>query len=67
MLSEKDLKRIKFKLDACSEVYSSTELAELVERNRGYCQGVAFVLDLLGYSMQWDNGKVIIVNNKDKE
>ena len=63
MLTEKDLKIIKDKLDYCSEEYLKTERADLVGRYTGYCQGIAFVLDKLGYSVEWDNGKAIIVKN----
>ena len=63
MLNEQQIKDIENKLDHCSEIYYSTSNRETRELNRGTCQGIAFVLDKLGYSVEWDNGKAIIVEN----
>ena len=63
MLNEKDIKTIEEKLNNCSDTFYKTQNVGLKELNRGYCQGIAFVLEKLGYSVEWDNGKAIIVEN----
>ena len=60
-LDEMKLKDIKFQLDNLAEVYYTTSVPEIKERNRGFCQGIAFVLGKLGYGVDWDDGVATIV------
>ena len=62
MLNEKQIKNIEFQLNSLAEVYYDTRNGEVKERNRGYCQGIAFVLSQIGYAVEWENGKSTIVN-----
>ena len=61
MLNNKQIKDIERKLNDCAELYYSTENAKVKELNRGYCQGIAFALDQIGYAIEWDDGKATIV------
>lgn len=63
MLNEKQIKDIERQLDSIAGVYYDTRNNEVKERNRGYCQGIAFVLAKIGYSVEWDNGKATIVED----
>ena len=60
-LDEMKLKDIKFRLDTLAEVFYTTSNPEIKECNRGFCQGVAFVLGKLGYDVYWDDGVATIV------
>lgn len=61
MLDEKKIKAIERQLTDLAGTYYETRNREVKERNRGYCQGIAFVLAEIGYSVEWDNGKATIV------
>jgi hypothetical protein len=63
MLNDKDIKTIEKKLNNCSDIFFKTQNIGLKELNRGNCQGIAFVLEKLGYSVEWDDGKAVIVYN----
>ena len=61
MLNEMKIKDIERQLTSLADVYFETRNAEVKERNRGYCQGIAFVLHKIGYAVEWDNGKATVV------
>lgn len=61
MLSEAKVKEIESKLNGLADAYYTATNREIKELNRGYCQGIAFVLEQVGYAVEWDNGKAIIV------
>lgn len=63
MLSREQIEDIELKLTSCADVYYDTSNSEKKELNRGYCQGVAFILEKIGYSVEWDNGKAIVVDD----
>lgn len=63
MLNEKQIKDIERQLDSLADVYYDSRNPEIKERNRGYCQGIAFVLGKLGFSIEWDNGKATVVKD----
>lgn len=63
MLNEKMVEAIERRLNDCSEVYYDSRNREVKERNRGYCQGIAFVLSEIGYYIEWDNGKATVVKD----
>lgn len=61
MLNESQVKEIERQLNNSADLYYSTRNGEVKERNRGFCQGVAAVLSMMGYSIEWDNGKATVV------
>ena len=61
MLTEKQVKDFERKLTDLAADYYDSRNREVKERNRGYCQGIAYVLAALGYAVEWDNGKAIVV------
>ena len=63
MLSEAKVKEIESKLNVLADVYYTATNREIKELNRGYCQGIAFVLEQIGYSVEWNNGKATIVED----
>lgn len=63
MLDIKTVKNIESKLSDLAADYYDSRNAEVKERNRGYCQGIAFVLGQIGYSVEWDNAKAYVVKN----
>lgn len=60
MLDERRIKTLEAQLNSLAEVYRETRNRETKERNRGYCQGIAFALEQFGYSVTWDNGKATV-------
>ena len=63
MLNERQVKDIERQLNSLADVYYDTRNREIKERNRGYCQGIAFVLSEIGYYVEWDNGKATVVKD----
>lgn len=63
MLNEMKIKDIERQLDSLAGVYYDTRNREIKERNRGYCQGIAFMLEKIGYAVEWDNGKATVVKD----
>lgn len=63
MINEKIVKETEWKLNACGNMYYNTHNEKIKEYNRGYCQGIAFVLEQIGYRIEWDNGKAIVVKD----
>ena len=63
MLDERKVKTIERQLNSLAEVYYDTRNAEVKERNRGYCQGIAFVLSEIGYSIEWEDRKAHVVKD----
>lgn len=63
MLTEMQIKDIERMLTAQADLYHSTTKVGVYERSGGYCQGIAFVLDKIGYSITWDNGKATVVKD----
>ena len=61
MLNEMQIKDIERQLTDLADVYFETRNREVKERNRGNCQGIAFVLHKLGYTVEWDHGKATVV------
>lgn len=61
MLDEKKMRDIEWKLNSCGELYFKTEREVIKEYNRGYCQGIAFVLEKIGFEIEWENEKVKII------
>ena len=61
MLNEMKVEVIEAKLNHLADVYYTASNPEIKGLNKGYCQGIAFVLGQIGYSIEWDNGKAIIV------
>jgi len=58
MLGAQQIKNIENRLDDLAAVFYDTRNAEVKERNRGYCQGIAYTLGLIGYEIKWnDNGR----------
>ena len=62
-MDTKTIKEIEFKLNVFADVYYKSLNREVKELNRGYCQGVAFVLEQIGYRVEWDNGKATVVRD----
>ena len=63
MLNEMEIKDIERQLTNMADVYYNACNNESKERGRGYCQGMAFVLAKIGYAVEWDNGKAIVVKD----
>ena len=63
MLTDKQVKDFERQLTSLADVYYNSRNGEVKERNRGYCQGMAYVLAALGYVVAWDNGKAYIVKD----
>ena len=63
MLNEMKVKEIERQLDSLAAVYYETRNREIKERNRGYCQGIGFMLEQIGYRIEWDNGKSTVVKD----
>ena len=55
MLSVAQIADIELKLKAMGDVYYTSD-GETKERCLGYCQGIAFVLEKIGYYIDWVNG-----------
>lgn len=62
-ISEKTIKDIERQLNSLAEVYYDTRNREVKERNMGYCQGIAFMLEKIGFRVEWDNGKAVVVQD----
>ena len=60
MLTEMQIKDIERQLNNSADLYYSTRRETIKERNRGYCQGIDFLLSKLGYSIIWEDGKAHI-------
>ena len=63
MLDGKQIKDIERQLNSLAEVYYDTRNREVKERNRGYCQGIAFMLGKIGYRIEWDNGRATVIED----
>ena len=63
MLNERQIKALEAKLNDLAADYYDARNREVKERNRGYCQGIAFTLAQIGYSVTWDNGKATVVKD----
>lgn len=61
-MDEKKIKAIERQLNSIADVYYSTYNNEVKERNRGYCQGIDYVLSMLGYAIEWNDGKATVVD-----
>ena len=61
MLNERQIKDVEERLNAVADVYYSTHNRGIKESNRGYCQGIAYMLSKIGYAVEWDNGKATLV------
>ena len=61
MLNEQQVKHIEQKLTDIAADYEDSRNREVKERCRGYCQGIAFTLAVIGYAVEWDNGKATVV------
>ena len=61
MLNERQIKTIETQLNHLAKVYYDTRNGEVKERNRGYCQGIGFVLSEIGYAIEWDNERAKVV------
>ena len=66
-LSKTEVKMIEAKLNTSADAYYAASNAKERELNRGYCQGIAYILGLVGYSVEWDNGKAYVVNDAEGE
>ena len=55
MLDVAKIADIELKLNAMADVFY-TSFGETKECSRGYCQGVEFVLEKLGYYIDWVQG-----------
>ena len=55
MLDEKTINAIERKLEQVGGIFYSTQSETKREWAQGYCQGVAYVLDKLGYDVTWDD------------
>ena len=60
-LDRKTLDRITETLSMMAQNYYEANKPEDKERHRGYCQGMAYVLERIGYAVEWDDGKATIV------
>ena len=63
MLNEAQIKELEWKLSDLAGDYYDSRNRENKERFRGYCQGMAYVLSKIGYSVEWDNGKATVVKD----
>lgn len=61
MLNEKQVNDIERQLNSLADVYYDTRNMEIKERNRGYCQGIGFLLEKIGYRIEWDDGKARVI------
>ena len=53
MLTEKQIKTIEEKLNELSERFYASENTNVIDTVSGYAQGIAFVLDKMGYDVKW--------------
>lgn len=63
MLNEKQVSAIETKLNGLAAVYYDTRNREIKELNRGYCQGIGFMLEQIGYRIEWDDGKARVITD----
>lgn len=63
MLNERQVKSIESKLNLCADVYYDTCNETVKESNRGWCQGIDFMLSMLGYRIVWDDRKATVVKD----
>lgn len=63
MLSEKQIKGIEWKLNVCGELYYKTSNERVKEVNRGVCQGIDYVLEQIGYHVEWEGETATVVKN----
>lgn len=61
MLEERQVKSIEDRLNSCAEVYYDFRNEEVKARNLGYCQGIAYVLGIFDYRIEWEDGKAYVV------
>lgn len=66
MLNGTQIKTIEGQLNSLADVFYDTRNNEVKERNRGYCQGIAFVLAEIDYSIEWEDRKAHIVKETRK-
>ena len=64
MLNEKQIKAIETKLNDLAADYYDSRNREVKERNRGYCQGIAFTLSQIGYYIEWEDGKATVIKDE---
>ena len=62
-MNKKQVKDIERALNNCADVFYETRNGETRELNRGYCKGINFVLENIGYRIVWDNGKATVVED----
>lgn len=55
MLDEKTINAIEKKLKCVGGIFYSTQSETNRGWAQGYCQGMAYVLDKLGYDVTWDD------------
>lgn len=67
MLNERQIEFIERKLTDFGADFADAANREIKERCRGYCQGVAYVLSEIGYSVEWDNGRAHIVKDSERK
>ena len=61
ILNDQQIKDITFKLNVYSDLFYHSDSDTIREHSRGYCQGVAYILSQIGYTIKWDYGKATIV------
>ena len=61
MLNEKQVSAIETKLNGLAADYYDARNREVKERNRGYCQGIGYLLEQIGYRIEWDDGKARVI------
>lgn len=60
-ISKDTIRDIERKLTCTAEDYEAAHNMASKERLRGYCQGIGYVLEQIGFRVEWDNGKAYIV------
>ena len=63
VLTETQIKDIERQLTNAADLYYTTRNDTVKERNRGFCHGIAAVLDKIGYDIEWDDGKATLVKD----
>ena len=57
------IKKLEWKLSDIASDCAENSNRETDIRLRAYAQGMAHVLRVIGYEVEWDNGKAIIVKD----
>lgn len=63
MLNDSQINNLEMQLNHHGDLYYHTTNVSVHERSNGYCQGVGFVLEQIGYHVEWHKGIATVVKN----